>query len=86
MSAGNDTVAIRFLVDITSATVELAVDEIWPDGGAPENPTAADVIAVMRESSHDRIARLLIEWNLDSDQVVSVSKLGGTRDMAEWRG
>jgi hypothetical protein len=29
----------------------LTVDEIWPDGDAPENPTVDDVIAHIKQSS-----------------------------------
>jgi hypothetical protein len=32
----------------------LTVDEIWPDGDAPENPTVDDVIAVVRKSGSGR--------------------------------
>jgi hypothetical protein len=43
----------------------LTVDEIWPDGDAPENPTAADVLAVMRSCGPK--SRLVHDWNLDFD-------------------
>lgn len=52
----------------------LTVDEIWPDGDAPENPTKEDVLFEMKESisSHSPLegenAVLLVkEWNLDQD-------------------
>jgi hypothetical protein len=45
----------------------LSVQEIWPDGDAPENPTRDDVIAVMQKSGSLR--RLLCDWNLDVEGV-----------------
>lgn len=31
------------------ARVELGIKEIWPDGGAPEDPTVDDVVEVVRK-------------------------------------
>ncbi len=41
----------------------LDVTQVWPDRDAPENPTADDVIAVMRECTGS-IENLIREWNL----------------------
>jgi len=43
-------------------TCPLTVDEIWPLGDAPEEPTIQDVIAAIRECGSS--ARLISEWNL----------------------
>jgi hypothetical protein len=76
----------RFLIDVGTPTIELTVDEIWPQGfEAPENPTAADVIEAMKESSGESIRRLLMEWGFDSDLAVEVYRLGEPRDRAAWR-
>lgn len=37
--------AFQFDLDLSTT---LTVDDIWPDGDAPENPTVAEVIAVVR--------------------------------------
>ena len=52
----------------------LTVDEVWPDGDAPENPTAKDVIEQMTSYSHASTARsrrrsTLAEWCLDDVDV-----------------
>jgi hypothetical protein len=36
----------------------LTVDEIWPDGNAPDNPTVEDVIKVIRDYG---------KWNFATD-------------------
>lgn len=36
---------------------DLTIDEIWPDGDAPENPTVDDVIAVVQKESRFNFAR-----------------------------
>lgn len=48
----------------------LGVDDIWPDGDAPDHPTAADVVKRMRDCGGT--ARQIIgEWNLlDSLEVI----------------
>lgn len=43
--------------------VHLSIDEIWPDGDAPENPTTEDVLEVI-ESQGLNAYTLLEEWNL----------------------
>ena len=75
----------RFLVDIGTPTIELDLSQIWPDGGAPENPTAQDVIDVMKDSTSDSIRRLMTDWGFDTDLIVDVCRLGTPRDRAEWR-
>jgi hypothetical protein len=53
--------------DVTvSGDFTLTVSEIWPDGGAPENPTAADVIAAMKANGGGT-AGVIRDWNLCVD-------------------
>jgi hypothetical protein len=40
----------------------LTVEEIWPDGDAPENPTLADVLEVVRKHGRWAIAR---DWGFE---------------------
>lgn len=40
----------------------LSIDEVWPDGDAPPNPTAEDVAEVMRR--HGGFHRVLLDWGL----------------------
>jgi hypothetical protein len=42
--------------------VSLTVDEVWPDGDAPEYPQAADVIEEMKKTGS--ISALLGDWGL----------------------
>lgn len=44
----------------------LTVDEIWPDGDAPENPTVSDVVARIKKSCAGAYD-LVYDWNLDVD-------------------
>lgn len=46
---------------------DLLIEEIWPDGDAPENPTRDDVIAVMQKSRS--VSRLCSDWNLKIEGV-----------------
>jgi hypothetical protein len=45
----------------------LSEDEIWPDGGGPENPTLEDVIAQVEKSGS--IYRFVQDWNMESEYV-----------------
>jgi hypothetical protein len=57
-----------FDVSITG-DYRLSVSQIWPDGDAPENPTARDVVMAIRVNC--RSAEWLIrDWNLDVDVTV----------------
>ncbi len=54
----------------------LSVDEIWPDGDAPENPTAEDVKSVFLNSSHCSIGTMLDCWNIGPEEGdLTVTKL-----------
>jgi hypothetical protein len=49
---------------ISFPPMELTVEEIWPDGNAPENPTPDDVVAAMKEVQYAHPARVASEWLL----------------------
>lgn len=67
-----------FLVTV-EVECDLSVDEAWPDGDAPDNPTAADVINAMQKSGS--MSRMLSDWGLDTDRIVTVRD---GADCAEW--
>jgi len=48
----------------------LSVDEIWPDGDAPENPTTQDVIRSMRERGDTDPGQIINDWNLEASILV----------------
>jgi len=51
----------NFTVHLEGPSFELELDEIWPDGDAPEDPTAEDVVEVMRDYG----SSLIRDWSLD---------------------
>lgn len=51
----------KFRITFTVDTF-LGVDAIWPDGDAPENPTADDVRELIDD--HGGIVRVIEDWNL----------------------
>lgn len=53
-----------------STTKYLDVDEIWPDGDAPENPTREDVIAVIKQCGGPK--NVIPDWDLNYDLVLEV--------------
>ena len=59
----------------------LSLDDIWPDGNAPEHPTAQDVIEVMKASGSK--TQMMQEWSLDDDLVVGVCSEDGN-DRSSW--
>ena len=44
------------------STSTLSIDEVWPDGDAPDNPTVEDVIKAMRPSGG--VGEMASDWNL----------------------
>lgn len=50
----------------------LHVDEIWPDGDAPDNPTVADVWKVIEHCGGKR--RVIDEWNLNYGMELTISE------------
>ena len=57
-----------FSVHLEGPTFELEIDEIWPDGDAPDNPTTEDVVIAMRDYG----SRLIRDWALDDGLEVYV--------------
>ena len=49
--------------------MSLTLEEVWPDGDAPKNPTAEDVIKRMKETAGTP-ANCVKEWLLVDDLVV----------------
>jgi hypothetical protein len=59
----------------------LTVEEIWPDGNAPENPTSEDARDVFLNSSHCSIGTMLDCWNIgpnEDDLIVTELEEGVT--------
>ena len=48
---------------VIDGNFELDIEQVWPDGDAPENPTVEDVAAVMRKCG-GRFS-VLNDWNLE---------------------
>jgi hypothetical protein len=54
-----------------SCEVSLGVDEIWPDGDAPDSPTIADVAKLVDLcGGADRVLR---DWDLDNGLEMTIS-------------
>lgn len=73
-----------FWVEI-GGTVWLDVDQVWPDGDAPANPSPEGVAEVM-VSSAGTVLNLLREWNLDDDIDVVVGNRASFKATARNRG
>ncbi len=58
----------KFRIEYSGYT-ELTVEEIWPDGDAPENCTLIDVAQFIRKTSK---LRLINDWNLEDDLDIHV--------------
>ena len=66
------TVLPRYVTVIVDSTFTIRVDDLWPDGDAPEPVTAEDVAALMHRSSL-YAAAMLTDWNMyDLDVWVNV--------------
>lgn len=46
----------------------LDVDEIWPDGDAPENPTTEDVIEQIKKTSNR--SSFMVDWGFEQHVTV----------------
>lgn len=53
--------APQFLIEVGDEAY-LTVEEIWPDGDAPANPTVEDVAAQIKKSSRFNFAR---DWGFE---------------------
>lgn len=76
MSASSRGSEPRFLIDLHGSW-DLAVEDIWPDGDAPENPTAEMVAQRMRD--YGPMMYTLREWCLDPQEVT----VFGNREIAD---
>jgi len=74
----DDPKPVTFCFDIT-INETLAVEQIWPDGGAPENPTVDDVIKVLQECGGPQ--RVDEDWDLLNDIALDISGPGGSRTL-----
>jgi len=59
-----------FNIDI-ECMLNLKIDEIWPDGDAPENPTPEDVAKVIK--NYYSVSEFLRDWNLEDSCTVIIS-------------
>lgn len=50
----------------------LSVDEIWPDGDAPENPTAEDVKKLI-ENMYVSLGDFIDDWNFEDKIQLSIT-------------
>lgn len=75
--ADDDT---AFFITFSGGTM-VRLDEVWPDGDAPESPTSADVIEVMKKSGSK--PDLLYDWSLADDLEITVDQ-GVGPDSASW--
>ena len=73
----NKTFTIRIECEVT-----LNTEDIWPDGDAPENPTAKDVVQAMDDDCVN-IGALIEDWNFPAE--VRVWDTNDRKDMASWR-
>jgi len=56
--------APRYVNVTVDSTFDIRVDDLWPDGDAPEQVTPEDVAALMHRSSLFAAA-MLTDWNMD---------------------
>jgi hypothetical protein len=61
-------------------SADLSVEEVWPDGDAPKNPTSDDVVQAMLKSGS--VWQLYRDWDLDI-QEVEVYGPGGRRSITD---
>jgi hypothetical protein len=85
---GGDTVAshgTKFVISFPEVT--LGLDEIWPNGDAPDHPSPEDVIEVMRATKIGRAHPTTVahEWKLIDTLYVRYHG-DENSDMEEWNG
>lgn len=61
---------LRFHLSFT-ADVSFDLDQIWPDGDAPENPTAEDVARVVR--AEGGVLAVLRDWGVEDHLELTIS-------------
>lgn len=62
----------KFRFTIISESV-LTIDQIWPDGDAPENPTADDAARQFWSCGRDLFG-IAQDWNFDQDANLDVTE------------
>jgi hypothetical protein len=62
-----------------TAEVSLEVEQIWPGGDAPANPTVDDVLAVIQKCGGK--VRVIEDWNLGDDLDLTVSDAKTSKSM-----
>ena len=67
MSAEKKREGFNFTI---SSDCWLSIDDIWPDGDAPDNPTVDHVHAVIEQCGGAKV--VIREWNLDEDLALAV--------------
>jgi hypothetical protein len=67
-----------FSVDLGSAY--LTVEDVWPDGDAPEHPTAQGVVEQMRRTSPS-VYTIVSEWGLLDGIEVTGNRDGRTASL-----
>lgn len=56
-------------------SVDLTEDQVWPDGDAPENPTASDALEVFEACNPGDYLRTASEWNLEDAAQLEVTEV-----------
>lgn len=62
----------KFLLSL-EMNVDLSMEELWPDGDGPEDPTEEDVVNLIK--SEGGILEILNDWNLSELVKVYVRKM-----------
>ena len=62
----------KFTINI-ECSVDMDLDELWPDGDAPENPTAKDVEDLIEKCGGP--VDIIDEWNLRDDFLLFVYQI-----------
>ena len=60
-----------FSVWVEGPTFELTIEEVWPDGDAPENPTDQDVVEAMK--NYGSPGMVIRDWALDDGLKICVN-------------
>jgi len=63
MENANEKIKKQFRISI-SIDETFSVEELWPDGNAPENPTVKDVIKLIKQCGG--AIDIINHWNLDN--------------------
>lgn len=63
--------------------VSLTAEEVWPDDDAPEDPTAEDVLAVMKGKGHGKLDAV-DAFNLEESVSLHVVSDEDDDDHADW--